>query len=141
MPKAKKTKKSSRKASTRKPATTARPGRGHAAKRTPETRGPSRKSGVARISWLDERTQLPQIETRARQLKSFMAALADGIVDERELHDQQRRLVTLMKEIEPQLDDALHARVSELLCEMTAYDLMQVLHSLHQSRPTSRFRG
>ena len=49
--------------------------------------------------------------------------------------------MALMKEVEPELDDALHAKVTRLLCELTAYNVMQTLHSLQSARPKSTFRG
>jgi hypothetical protein len=49
--------------------------------------------------------------------------------------------VKLMKEIEPQLEPKLHERVTELLCELTAYDLMQSLHMMQSARPATTFRG
>jgi hypothetical protein len=49
--------------------------------------------------------------------------------------------VKLMKKVEPQLDNEQHAQVTELLCELTAYDLMQTLYSLSQSKPATSFRG
>jgi hypothetical protein len=94
-----------------------------------------------RASWLDEAAQTPLIEQSARKLDSYLTALADGRVDESELRDQESRLVKLMREIEPQLDDALHAKVTQLLCELTAYDLMQMLHEMQRSRPKTKFRG
>ncbi len=45
-----------------------------------------------------------------------------------------------MKEVEPQLDAATHAKVTQLLCELTAYDLMQVLHSMERRGPRRCFR-
>ena len=39
------------------------------------------------------------------------------------------------------LDEDVHAKVTELLCELTAYDLMQVLHTMHEARPKTAFRG
>lgn len=92
-------------------------------------------------SWLDEQSHKPTIERYARQLRSFMKAMEDGRIDQSELDEQEQRLVGLMQEIEPQLDDALHARVTELLCELTAYDLMQTLHSINASRPKPVFQG
>lgn len=92
-------------------------------------------------SWLDEQSHKPTIERHARQLRSFLKAMEDGKIDESELDEQEQRLVALMREIEPQLDDALHARVTELLCELTAYDLMQTLHSINAGRPKPVFRG
>lgn len=99
------------------------------------------KISANRPSWLDEAAQKPVIERYARQLTSFMEAMADGVIEAGELRDQENRLVRLMKEIEPQLDDGLHAQVTRLLCELTAYDLMQVLHAMHEARPKVEFQG
>ena len=96
---------------------------------------------MSRISWFDEKSQTPQIEQHARKLTTFIDALADGKVDEAELKAQEARLTALMKEIEPLLDDNLHSTVTQLLCELTAYDLMQTLHQMQQSRRKTVFRG
>jgi hypothetical protein len=94
-----------------------------------------------RVSWFDERTEVPLIEQRARQLDSFVQAMRDGIIEESELKAQEARLVALMKEIEPKLDDALHAKVTDLLCELTVYDLMQTFYAIQEARPKTRFQG
>lgn len=92
-------------------------------------------------AWLDESSNAPIIAEKARRLESFLAAVADGVVDESEIQAQETRLVELMKELEPLLDDELHGKVTQLLCELTAYDLMQVMHAMHKARPKSVFRG
>ena len=56
--------------------------------------------------------------------------MADGKVTDAEVKTQEERVVTLMKEIEPQLEPKLHERVTELLCELTAYDMMQSLNMM-----------
>jgi len=94
-----------------------------------------------RTSWFDETSQTPLIDKYARNLTSFVDVLADGKVDDEEIKEQEARLARLMKEIEPKLDDALHAKVTELLCELTAYDLMQTLYQMQQARPRTSFRG
>jgi hypothetical protein len=94
-----------------------------------------------RVHWFDDATQAPVIDQHARKLKSFLEAVADGRVDEHEVEAQEARVYALMKEIEPQLDDDLHAKVTELLCELTAYDLMQMLNQMRQSRPKTAFHG
>lgn len=96
---------------------------------------------MSRTSWFDEKSQTPQIEQYARNLTSFMEALADGKVDEAELQAQEARLTAIMKEVEPLLDDNLHGKVTQLLCELTAYDLMQTLHEMQRSRRKTTFRG
>ena len=94
-----------------------------------------------RTPWFDEKTVTPLIDQHARNLTSFIDALADGKVDDAEIKAQETRVLGLMKEIEPKLDDALHAKVTDLLCELTAYDLMQMLHTMQQARPKTTFRG
>jgi len=115
------------------------------AKKRPEP--PPAKAGAkpakaaARSSWLDAKAKTPVIEAKAKQLDSFLTAMADGRIEESELRQQEERLVGLMKEVEPQLDDALHDKVTQLLCELTAYDLMQTLHAMQSARPKTVFRG
>ena len=92
-------------------------------------------------SWLDPETNAPAIEDQARRLNGFVEALADGRVDAKELEAQEARLVAIMKEVEPLLEPALHEKVTQLLCELTAYDLMNVLHAMGASRPKTVFRG
>jgi hypothetical protein len=90
------------------------------------------------MSWLDA-TATPQIEAYTKRLGTFVEAMADGKVDADELKAQEGRLVALMKKVEPALGDELHADVTSLLCELTAYTIMHTLHNLAGARP--RFRG
>ncbi len=96
---------------------------------------------MARQSWLDTTSGTPMIDQYARQLTTFLDAMADGRVDDSELKAQEGRVAALMREIEPKLDDALHAKVTQLLCELAAYDLMQVMHSVTAGRPKTKFKG
>ena len=92
-------------------------------------------------TWVDEETDLPLITERARQIDSFLDAIADGKVTDAEVKAQEARVIKLMREIEPQLEPEVHERVTELLCELSAYDMMQVLNIMQHSRPASKFRG
>jgi hypothetical protein len=94
-----------------------------------------------KTSWLDEAANASLISDKAQKLESFLSAVADGKVTDAELKAQEERLVKLMKEIEPQLEPALHDRVTELLCELTAYDLMQALNMMQAARTATKFRG
>jgi hypothetical protein len=96
---------------------------------------------MARQSWLDEKTQTPLIDDYAKELSTFIDAMADGRIDDAELSAQEQRLVALMKEVEPQLDDAQHEKVTQLLCEMTAYSVMQLLSEVQKARPQTVFQG
>jgi hypothetical protein len=92
-------------------------------------------------AWFDELSHAPLIAEKARRADSFVAAMADGKIDESEIDAQEVRLVRLMQAIEPQLTPSLHAQVTELLCELTVYDFMQAMYSVGQARPKSVFRG
>jgi hypothetical protein len=46
-----------------------------------------------------------------------------------------------MKEVEPLLSPKAHEKVTHLLCEVTAYDLMNAMHLAGKSRPATKFRG
>jgi hypothetical protein len=94
---------------------------------------------MARSSWLDEDTDLPNLEARLASLAHFTDALADGVVDTHELEAQQRALVAAIQAVEADLDDATHARVTQLLLELTAYNVMNVLHGLAAERVRSAF--
>lgn len=95
----------------------------------------------SRASWLDAESHQPVIERYARRLGPFVEAMADGKIDQSEVQAQEKRLVKLMKEVEPTLSPALHERVTQLLYELTAYNLMHILHSMEQARPKTAFQG
>jgi len=101
----------------------------------------AKKKDEGRASWFDEESQKPLLDQYARQLDSFLQTMADGKVEQAEIQEQEARLVALMKEVEPLLDDQQHEKVTKLLCELTAYDLMQMLYRMQQARPRTVFRG
>jgi hypothetical protein len=92
-------------------------------------------------AWFDETSHESLIAAQAQRVDSFLQAIADGKVTEEEVKAQESRVVKLMQEIEPKLDPALHEKVTQLLCELTAYDLMQSLNMMQSARPASKFRG
>jgi hypothetical protein len=89
---------------------------------------------MARTGWLDDKTNNPLIQDRIHQLDSFTTALADGAVSAQELGAQEQRLVAAMKSVEGELSDPVHAKVTTLLVEMTAYNVMRLLHELQAER-------
>jgi hypothetical protein len=94
-----------------------------------------------RTHWLDEKTETPLIDEYVKKLGSFLEAMADGKIDASELKGQEERVVTLMKTIEPELNDALHEQVTHLLCELSAYNIMHTIHQFVEARPKTKFRG
>ena len=91
--------------------------------------------------WFDTGSHKPLIGGYVQRLEPFIAALADGTIDDNELKAQENRLVASMKKVEPGLSAKQHAGVTELLCELTAYDVMQMLHAMQSSKPKATFQG
>ena len=96
---------------------------------------------ATRQSWLDDSGESSLIDEYVQKLTHFVDTMADGRVDAGELAAQEKRLTSALREVEAGLDDATHAKVTRLLCELTAYNVMQTLHGLDLARAQSTFRG
>jgi len=94
---------------------------------------------MARTSWLDDKADHPLIEEQITKLESFTSALADGVVSKQELSGQEQRLIAAMKKVEGDLSDDLHAKVTTVLVELTAYNVMRLLHELQTERTRMAF--
>jgi PHD/YefM family antitoxin component YafN of YafNO toxin-antitoxin module len=99
------------------------------------------KSKTGKTPWFDDQSDSELLTEYARKLDSFLDVVADGKVDAKELDAQEKRVVALMKEVEPLLSPEAHEKVTHLLCEVTAYDLMNAMHLAGKSRPRTKFRG
>jgi len=94
---------------------------------------------MAKASWFDDRTEHPTLHQSVEKLESFTAAMADGVVEKKELEGQEQRLTAAMKALEPKLSDELHAQVTSVMIELTAYNIMRLLHELHTERARTAF--
>lgn len=94
---------------------------------------------MGRTSWFDERGEHPAVQEGVNKLESFTRALADGMVEPRELADQEQRLLAAMRRLEPALDDDLHAKVTAVLVELSAYNIMRLLHELRTQQVRAAF--
>jgi hypothetical protein len=89
---------------------------------------------MTRVGWFDEKTHVPVIDEQVHKLSGFVDAMADGVIDDSELHKQQASVVAAMEAVEHELNDQQHAKVTRLLVELSAYNIMRLLHELHQTR-------
>lgn len=89
---------------------------------------------MARINWLDEDTDLPALESHVQRLEHFTNSLADGIIDADELAKQNDAVVAAMKAVQDELSDEQHAKMTTLLVELTALNIMATLHELTAER-------
>ena len=94
---------------------------------------------MAKTTWFDERAEHPTLHERVEKLESFTTAMADGVVDRNELAGQEQRLTAAMKRLEPQLTDELHEQVTSVMIELTAYNVMRLLHELQAERARVAF--
>jgi predicted transcriptional regulator len=85
---------------------------------------------MARASWFDDTAEHPVIQEQVEKLASFTSAMEDGVISTQELNGQEQRVVAAMKKIEGELNDDLHSKVTTMLVEMTAYNVMRLLHEL-----------
>ena len=96
---------------------------------------------MARTSWFDERGEHPAVQDRVNQLELFTSAMADGVVAPQELAAQEQRLVAAMRTLEPELTDPLHAQVTTVMVELSAYNIMRLLHELQTQRARTAFKS
>ncbi len=94
---------------------------------------------MARKSWLDETTSLPTLDKQVEKLEHFVDALADGVIDSDELAAQEKKVVAAMKAAEKLLGDDEHKAVTKLLVELTAYNVMHVLHDMAKAKVEKAF--
>ena len=89
-------------------------------------------SADGRRRWFDE-TGKPVFDEYVQEMDAFVAAMEDGRVDEHEVEGQEVALVEVMRRVEPLLDDETHAAVTDLLCELSCYGLLQTIRAIQQA--------
>jgi predicted transcriptional regulator len=94
---------------------------------------------MARISWFDKDTNLPVIDEQVERLESFTEAMKDGVIERQELEKQSESLMAILRDVEPILNDDQHEKVTRLLVELSAYNIMRLLHELHTQRLQKAF--
>jgi hypothetical protein len=55
------------------------------------------------------------------------------------LEKQQSNVIAAMKAVEAELNDDQHAKITRLLVELSAYNIMRLLHELQLSRREHAF--
>lgn len=94
---------------------------------------------MARIDWFDDKKNEPVVDEQVQKLESFVNAMADGVIEKAELEKQQSSVVVAMKAVQDELSDSQHEKVTRLLVELSAYNVMRLLHELQQTRLQQAF--
>lgn len=69
------------------------------------------------------------------RLQSWQKAIEDGVIEPHEVAEQKTRIVTLLRDLEPMLDDAQHEQVTRVLEEWA------VLQAMHGTLLVEEFGG
>ena len=88
---------------------------------------------MGRSSWIDDDNN-PCLDEHVSRLEHFTQAMADGTITVGELEQQEKLLVEAMRSVEADLTDEQHGKITQLLAELAAYSVMQVLHGLAAAR-------
>ncbi len=95
---------------------------------------------MGRANWLSDENH-PAIDEHVDQLEHFTTSMADGVIDKDELDKQEQNVVSAMKDVEAGLSDEQHEKVTKLLAELSAYNVMAVLHGLAAEHAKHAFAG
>ena len=88
---------------------------------------------MARSSWFDSVSGLPQFERYVEQMDSWQEAIADGTVELGELERQAQHVTDLLRNLEASLSDELHEAITQLLLELAVYYNMERLCSENEN--------
>jgi hypothetical protein len=94
---------------------------------------------MARANWIDDDNH-PDLDAHVGQLEHFATAIADGVVSEAEMQQQEDNLKAAMTAVESSLSDDQHAKVTKLLAELAAYTVMQMMHDMAKARLQRAFK-
>ncbi len=94
---------------------------------------------MARNSWFDDKAEHSTIQEQVGKLESFTSALADGVVSRQELGAQEQRLVAALMALVVDVSVEELGKGTSVLLELTAYNVMRLLHELQAQRAKIAF--
>lgn len=78
-----------------------------------------------RTSWFDPEQGPLHLAEYFQRMGSWQQAIADGKITPEEIRDQSHRVIALLKEVEPLVNETEHQLVTETLYEMAVLQAMQ----------------
>lgn len=84
---------------------------------------------MARTSWFESVSGVPQFERYVEQMDSWQKAIADGTIELGELERQAQRVADLLRNLEASLSDELHEELTQLLLELAVYYNMERVYA------------
>ncbi|MEN6410605.1 MAG: hypothetical protein ABFD44_12945 [Anaerolineaceae bacterium] len=86
---------------------------------------------MPRTEWFDPESSAMLFSAYAEKMESWQKAMEDGVITADELDHQAQKLADLLRELEPELTDEIHAQVTQILMELAVYYGMQHEAILH----------
>ena len=82
---------------------------------------------MARASWFDTESNELMFSTYMTHLDSWQDAMADGVIEPREIQKQADRVGEMLQALEPKLTDELHEEITNIFYELAVlYGMAQV---------------
>jgi len=72
---------------------------------------------MSRKSWFDPESSEMMFSEYMEQMESWQAALADGVVEPKEVQQQAQRVAEMLRALEPKLSDELHEELTQIFYE------------------------
>jgi hypothetical protein len=91
----------------------------------------------SRISWFDQEKGPLYLSEYFQRMSSWQQAIADGKITPEEIREQASRVISLLKEVEPLVNETEHQVITETLYEMAVLQAMQasaITSSLQKSQ-------
>lgn len=97
---------------------------------------------MTRANWFSNGKQNHLFQQSVERMESWQNAIEDGVITDEELQEHLEYTSDLLRQLEPQLSDNLHALVTQILLEMAVLNAMQstLLWQEHSSRLFTRLR-
>ncbi len=80
---------------------------------------------MTRTGWFTNDNENHLFQESVERMESWQRAIADGVITQEELQEHLECTSALLRRLEPQLNDELHALVTEILLEMAVLNAMQ----------------
>lgn len=82
---------------------------------------------MARSKWFDEESNELLFSKYVTRMDSWQEAMADGIIEPREIEQQAGRVGGLLRALEPKLTDELHEGITNIFYEIAVlYGMAQI---------------
>lgn len=85
---------------------------------------------MSKEKWFDSESNEPMFSKYMERMESWQQALADEVVEPREVRQQAERVADMLRALEPKLSDELHEELTSVFYELAVLYGMERLADL-----------